>query len=344
LVARRLVAPLVVLVTAHALVVAAPLLAPYDPTEQHRAFPYAPPARLHLVDDSGHWQLRPFVYEVRERPGEPGIYTEDRGRVHPLRLLPRRAERVPGGPPFARRRLFGVDPPGHLFLLGTDAYGRDQLSRLLYGGRLSLGAGLGAALIALGLGFCIGVVSGFRGGWTDAVLMRTSEVFLAVPWLYLLLAVRAALPLHVDPAAAFLTVIGVVGLVDWPRTARLVRGVALSVREQAFVLAARGFGASELDIIRIHVAPHAASVALTQAAIIIPQYVMAEVALSFLGLGVAEPAPSWGSMLASLQEYRVLTTCWWMCAPALVLVPIFVAYFALAESLQRGTARTGSVL
>jgi peptide/nickel transport system permease protein len=326
--------PLLVLAAVHALALAAPLVSPYDPVEQNRAFPYAPPSRLHLIDDAGNWHLRPFVYGVRERPDRLGTYVEDPARRWPLRLLARRVERGPAGFPVTRRRFFGVDSPGHLFLLGTDAYGRDQLSRLLHGGRLSLGAGLGAALVALGLGFCVGLASGFRGGRTDAVLMRTADVFLAVPWLYLLLAVRAALPLHLEPAAAFLAVIAVVGFVDWPRTARLVRGVALSVRERAFVLAVRGFGGSDLHVLRRHVAPHTTPVLLTQAAVVVPQYVMAEVALSFLGLGVAEPVPSWGTMLAPLQEYGVLTRCWWMWAPAVALVPLFLAYFLLAESLR----------
>lgn len=325
---------LALLVAVHGGAFFAGLVAPYDPITQHREYPYAPPMRLRFLDEAGRFHARPFVYALRERPGQIGSYEEDRSVAHPVRLLVRRHETGPSGFPRPRVRLFGVEEPGELFLLGTDGFGRDQLSRLLYGGRISLLAGLATAALALAIAIVVGTVAGFHAGWVDSVAMRIADVFLAVPWLYALLAVRAALPLHVAPGAAFLVVVGVIGLVDWPRSARLVRGIALSARERGFVLAARGFGASGPYLMRRHVAPQASGVLLTQAALLVPQYVMAEVMMSFLGLGVSEPQPSWGAMLASLQEYRVLTSCWWMWAPAVALAAVFLAYFALAESLQ----------
>ena len=328
-----------VLVAVHAAVLLAGVVAPYDPITQHREFPYAPPMRIRFVDEAGQLHLRPFVHALREKPGQFGSYEEDRSVAYRLRLFVRRQETGPSGFPRPRVRLFGVEEPGQMFLLGTDGFGRDQLSRLLYGGRISLLAGLATAALALGLALVVGTVAGFHGGWVDGIAMRVSDLFLAVPWLYALLAVRAALPLHMAPDAAFLVVVAVVGLVDWPRTARLVRGIALSARERGFVLAARGFGASDTYLMRRHVAPQAFGVLLTQGALLVPQYVMAEVMMSFLGLGVSEPQPSWGAMLASLQEYRILTSCWWMWAPAVALVAVFVAYFALAESLQDPEAR-----
>jgi peptide/nickel transport system permease protein len=267
--------------------------------------------------------LRPFVYGLAEDSDRPLLYREDRTRVHAVRFF------VNGG-----RRFFGVDEPGRVFLLGTDALGRDQLSRLLHGGRLSLLAGLIAAALSLGAGFVLGISAGYYGRWVDALVMRTAEVFLALPWLYLLLAVRAFLPLHVSPAGAFLLLVTVIGLVDWARPARLLRGVALSAREREYVLAARSFGATDAYLIRRHIAPEAVGVLVTQAALLIPQYVLAEVTLSFVGLGVAEPAPSWGNMLAALQQYHVMTSYWWMWAPALALVPVFLAYHALADALH----------
>jgi peptide/nickel transport system permease protein len=172
------------------------------------------------------------------------------------------------------------------------------------------------------------------GVWLAAALWRRSELFLALPWLYLLFAVRAFLPLHVTPAQAFLLLVGVIGLVDWARPARLVRGVVLSAREREFVLAARSFGASDLYLIRRHIAPEALGVLLTQAALLVPQYVLAEVTLSFVGLGVSEPVPSWGNMLAALQQYHVLSSYWWMWLPGVALAPIFLCYHALADALH----------
>jgi peptide/nickel transport system permease protein len=323
----------------HLAALGAGFLAPYAPTEQNRTLPYAPPTRLRLVDADGRLHLRPFVYALRDAEGDVGGYEEDRSRAVPVRLL------VAGAPYSVaglggRRHLFGVEEPARIFLLGTDGLGRDQLSRLLHGAQISLAAGLLAAALSLGLGWLLGTLAGFYGRWIDAVVMRGAELFLALPWLYLLFAVRAVLPLHMPAGRAFLMVVLVVGLVDWARPARLVRGLVLSARERNYVLAARGFGASDLYLIRRHIAPHTRRLLLTQAALLVPQYILAEVTLSFLGLGVGEPVPSWGNMLAALQHYHVLVSYWWMWVPGLVLVPIFLAYFALAEALPAGAEAT----
>jgi peptide/nickel transport system permease protein len=180
----------------------------------------------------------------------------------------------------------------------------------------------------------IGMAAGYYGGWRDEILMRVAELFLALPWLYLLFALRAFLPLSVSPIQAFLLVVIVIGLVGWARPARVVRGVVLSVKERDFVRAARGFGASGAYLLRRHIFPETASVLLTQAAILVPQFVLAEMTLSFLGLGVPEPVSSWGNLLATLQQYSVLVSYWWMYLPALAIVPFFLGYLGLASALQ----------
>jgi len=228
-----------------------------------------------------------------------------------------------------------------VFLMGSDAYGRDLFSRVLFGGQASLLAGLIGAGLTLSIGLCIGAVAGFWGGWKDEALMRVAELFLALPWIYLLFAMRAFLPLAVPPLKAFLLVVLVIGAVGWARPARMVRGIVLSARERDFVRAARGFGASGSYLLRRHILPETVGVLLTQAAILVPQFVLAEMTLSFLGLGVPEPLPSWGNMLASLQHYNVLVSYWWMYLPALAMVPFFLGYLVLASLLQQssGTAK-----
>jgi peptide/nickel transport system permease protein len=211
----------------------------------------------------------------------------------------------------------------------------------LYGGQISLFAGLLATFLSLILGMLLGMLAGFYGGWSDAVIMRGVELFLALPWLYLLLALRAFLPLHTGPRQTFLLLIGVIGLVGWARPARIIRGVVLSAKERSHLLAARSFGASDLYLLRRHVLPETQSVVVTQAALLIPQYVLAEVTLSFLGLGVSEPIPSWGSMLATLQQYHILVSDWWMFYPGAVLVVVFLSYGALSNALQADTAKQG---
>src|SRR5215469_4222322 len=323
-----------VLISIHIVVLSAGFFAPYDPTEQNRDFSFAPPMHLHFVDAAGKFHLRPFVYQYLIRNGNGGQgYEEDRSRMWPLRFFVREERRADERREGWAWHLFAVDAPGRVFLLGTDDYGRDQLSRFIYGGQISLFAGLLAAALSLGLGMVIGGVAGYFGSWLDSVLMRGTEIFMALPWIYLLFAVRAFLPLHVGARQSFFLLLAVIGLTGWARPARLIRGVILSAKERDFVRAARGFGASNSYILRRHLLPETASVLLTQAAILIPQCILAEVTLSFLGLGVAEPVPSWGNMLASLQKYYVLESYWWMLFPGIALIPILLLYNALANAL-----------
>src|SRR5713226_8892682 len=340
--ARRTITKwLITLAVLHGIVVCAGFFAPYDPGEQDRESPYLPPMHLHLLDSKGHLHARPFVYSLKLREGSFDQYEEDTTEPHPLKFFLRGSYyRLLGFLP-GRRHFFGAEN-ARIYLLGTDAYCRDQLSRLLFGGQVSLLAGLLGAGITLLIGLCIGAVAGYYGGWTDSLLMRLAELFLALPWLYLLFAIRAFLPLAVSPLKTFFLIIAVIGMVGWARPARLVRGVVLSAKERDFVRAARGFGATNGYLLRRHILPETSSVVLTQAAILIPQYVLAEMTLSFLGLGVPEPVPSWGSLLASLQQYSVLVSSWWMYAPALAIVPFFLVYLGLASALQQD-AGTGKI-
>lgn len=329
---------LIVLGVLHGIVACAGFFAPYDPVEQDRKSPYLPPMRLHLWDTQGHFHTRPFVYSVKLRDGSFDQYEEDTAQPNPLKFFVMGARyRLLGILP-CRLHLFGAENT-RIYLLGSDAYGRDQFSRLLFGGQVSLLAGLVGAGLTLLIGSCIGAVAGYYGGWRDDLLMRGAELFLALPWLYLLFALRAFLPLAVSPLEAFFLIIAVIGAVGWARPARLVRAVVLSAKERDFVRAARGFGATDVYLLRQHILPETASVLLTQAAILVPQYVLAEMTLSFLGLGVPEPLPSWGNLLSNLQQYSVLVSYWWMYLPALVMVPFFLGYLGLASSLQeRGEA------
>lgn len=315
----------------HVLLLCAGFFAPYDPTTQHRDLPWAEPTRVRMIDNQGRFHLRPFVYAPAARAGATD--GADPTARFPLRFLVRGSEYSVLGVR-VDWHLVGVDEPARLFLFGTDEYGRDVLSRLLYGGRISLLAGWAAAALSLGVALVLGLLAGFHGRWVDEAVMRLAELFLALPWLYLLFAARAFLPLHVDPRGAFLLVVAIVGAIGWARPARLIRGVVLSARERKYVVASRGFGATDFHLLRHHVLPQTYGILLTQAAILIPHYMLAEVTLSFFGLGVAEPTPSWGNLLASLQRYHVLTSYWWMFLPALVLVAVTFTYQMLATSLH----------
>ena len=205
------------------------------------------------------------------------------------------------------------------------------MSRVLVGGQISVAAGITATLIALLAGSILGIIAGYYGRWIDESLMGVTELFLSLPWLYFLLGVRAFLPLHLSTIKTFFLLTGVIGLIGWARPARLVRGIVLSSRNRNYVLAARGFGGSDFYILRRHILPETFGVLLTQAALLVPRYIAAEVTLSFFGLGVNEPVPSWGNMLSTLQQYSVLVSYGWLLAPACALVVTSVIYSSLAD-------------
>lgn len=338
---KKVIASLMVLVALHMAILFAGFVAPCDPAVQKRDFPYAPPTHLHFVDLNGHWHFRPFVYAIVPSPEGLYEYRETREHESPVHFFVGGDSYKIAGLFSCHVHLFGVDAPAEVFLAGTDSYGRDQLSRILFGGQMSLTAGLLATAISLFLGLVVGCVAGFYGKWIDESVMRLVELFMVLPWLYLLLAVRSFLPLHLSPAQTFFLVIGVIGTIGWARPARLIRGVVLSAKTQKYVLASRGFGASDFYIARRHVLPHTYGVLLTQAALLVPQYIVAEVTLSFFGLGLSEPTPSWGNLLANLQQYNVLAAYWWMFAPALALVLVSSGYLGVAnavhEKLQSGS-------
>ena len=197
--------------------------------------------------------------------------------------------------------------------LGTDALGRDILSRLLVGARVSLLVGLTAVLIGGSLGTAIGLLSGYYGGWTDRIIMRLGEVQLAFPFILLALAVMAVL------GPGLVNIIGVLGLTSWVTYARVVRSEVLSLREREFVQAARALGAPAPRVLVLHARPNVVGVVIVFATFSVASTIRAEAVLSFLGLGVGASTPTWGSMLADAREY--MTDAWWLTAfPGLAIL------------------------
>lgn len=320
------------LVGLHLALLLAGFFAPYDPVAQNRELSYAPPTHLHFRDNAG-LHLRPFVYasEAVLQGDQQGSYQENHGQEYKIHILVSGPSYKLLGVYSSTAHLFGVDEPGKIFLFGTDAYGRDEFSRVLFGGQISVAAGMVATFITLLAGSIVGVIAGYYGGWVDEVLMGINELFLSLPWLYFLLGVRAFLPLHLSTLRTFFLLTGVIGLIGWARPARLLRGVVLSSRNRNYVLAARSFGATDYYLLRRHILPELSGLLLTQAALLVPRYIAAEVTLSFFGLGVNEPVPSWGNMLSTLQQYSVLVSYGWLLAPACALVVTSVLYSSLAE-------------
>lgn len=241
--------------------------------------------------------------------------------------------------PMAQDREHAGNPPSSHHWLGTDDYGRDVFARFCHGGRWSILSGAVVTCIVLAIGWLVGGVAGYRGGWADQILMRVTEVFLVLPWLYLLIALRATLPLDLRPRTAMLLMLLLIAGISWPRPARLVRGLVMSLREQGYVEAAVGFGVPHWKVFLHHVAPGTFGLLATQALILLPGFVLADVAISFLGLGTAEPDPSWGALLIPLKHAWMLQQEWWRVLPALLMLPFFASFAWAANAYGRKLAR-----
>lgn len=240
---------------------------------------------------------------------------------------------------FDGRLVASADPRSPLLPLGSDSLGRDQWSRLVHGARLSLGlaaAGLAGALLA---GAAVGLVAGERGGRLDTVLMRVADLFIAWPVLYVVLVLRAALPLSLPLAATFLLMAGVLALAGWPLVARAVRAVTVAERTREFVLAAEAAGASRLWILRRHLLPAALPVMATKALLLLPSFILAEATLSFIGFGFPEPAPSWGTMLREVSSAFVLRQAPWLLSPAAAIAVVTLAVNLIADADADPTQR-----
>ena len=223
---------------------------------------------------------------------------------------------------FSRGAFVSVDAAyGHAwFPLGSDALGRDQLARLAVGARLSLGVALAAAAGALLIGAIVGALAGFFGGVLDDGLMRIADVIVALPALYVVLALRAAMPLVLTGPQVFWTLVLVLALVGWPFPARGVRAVVAAERVREYAESARALGASRTRLLLRHLLPAARGFLIVQATLLVPAFILAEATLSYVGLGFGAPISSWGAMLREAGSGRVLVEAPWLLAPATGIV------------------------
>ncbi len=232
---------------------------------------------------------------------------------------------------FSGRLVSSRDADEPLLPLGSDSLGRDQWTRLLHGARLSLGLTLAGVVGAVSIGVLAGLIAGRREGWLETALMRVADLFIAWPALYVVLVLRAALPLSLPFATLFALMATVLTLAGWPIVARAVRAVTASERARESVLAAEAAGASPGWAIRRHLLPAALPVIATQALLLVPAFILAEATLSFVGLGFSEPTPSWGTMLREASNPFTLRHAPWLLAPAAAIALVTLAVNLLAE-------------
>jgi ABC-type dipeptide/oligopeptide/nickel transport system permease subunit len=240
--------------------------------------------------------------------------------------------------PYAKQfREYPNASPSRQFPLGTDELGRDRLSRLLHGSRVSLIMAPAAAFLSTLVAALLGVSAGFLGGWWERRVLNLADLFLSLPWFFLLLTVRAMLPLNVSPVVSVLITFTMLGLLGWAGSARVIRAGARSLREADFVLHARACGTRGARLVLRHMLPNLKPILLAQFWISVPLFILAEANLGLLGLGVTEPLPSWGGLLRELENYPAVLENPWMLAPVVLLIVVVGSLqLALAEEVHSG--------
>ena len=223
--------------------------------------------------------------------------------------------------------------PSKQFLLGTDALGRDRFSRLIYGTRVSLLLAPAAALISTLLAALIGGVAGYFGGWTETLALRLIDLFLSMPWLFLLITVRAMLPLNTPPVLSVVITFSLLGLLGWAASARVVAAGAKSLSASDLVLQAKASGFHGFRLFAVHVLPNLKPLLVAQFLISIPMYILAEANLGILGLGVSEPLPSWGSLLREIEAYSAASQPW-LFVPLVLLVAVVTCFQVALSSKE----------
>ncbi len=332
---RLAVVSLVVVVAAYLGAATCEFWAPTGQDSYHATYSFAPPQRVHLSLDGG---VRLFVYEYRSSADPATLqrrFSVDTTRQVPLRFFTR-------GEPYhlfglipMDRHFFGTARAGQPFyLLGADQQGRDIASRIIFGARVSLSVGLLGILVGLVLGVLLGGLSGYLGGATDTVIQRGIEFIMSIPTLPLWLGLAAAVPPGWGPIKTYFAITVILSLISWTGLARVVRGKFLELRAEDYVLAAELDGAGRHRVIVRHLLPGMTSFIIASLTLSVPGVILAETALSFLGLGLLPPAVSWGVLLQEAQNIRVLSTAPWLLTPCAAVVITVIALNFVGDGLR----------
>jgi peptide/nickel transport system permease protein len=299
----------------------------------------SPPQLPRFIDAEGNFHLRPFVYgwisEVDQQTARRH-FTVDTSRRFPLHLLVHGEPYKLWGIVESDLHLFGAEG-GYAFLLGGDRLGRDLLSRIIFGGRVSLTIGVLGVAITMILGTILGTASGYLGGKLDTLVQRFIEIMMSFPAIPLWMALTAAMPADWSSIQTYFAITTLLGLLSWGGLARQVRGRVLTMREFDFVQASRALGASDGRIVFGHMIPNVLGQVIVLATLAIPWIILAETSLSFLGLGIRPPLTSWGVLLEEAQNVQVLRYHPWLVIPVVFLVLAVLAYNFLGDGIRDAT-------
>jgi peptide/nickel transport system permease protein len=334
----------VVLLFLYAAALLGSFVAPYEPSQRDYGATSMPPTVPRFFDEAGGFHPRPFVYGMKLADPERMRWETDTTKKHPVRFLVKGYRYRLWWVIPTDIHLFGVDRPGKVALFGRDSVGRDVFSRVIAGGKVSLSIGIVGISISLCIGLFMGGIAGYFGGWTDRLMMRLVEFLLSIPTLYLIIALRAYFQTKgvfgiggstVSSTQMYLIIVVILAFVGWAGQARVVRGMVLSIKEQDFVTAERALGAGTLRIIARHILPNTFSYAIISATIAVPGYILGEVTLSFLGVGIQEPQVSWGIMLNQAQSADTIRDFpWLLFAPGAVIFVTVFAFNFLGDGLR----------
>jgi peptide/nickel transport system permease protein len=313
----------------------AEFLAPYNLHSRHPDFIHAPPQSVHLFHEGSF--VGPFVYGRKmtlDMDTLRRVYTELPDQVQPLRFFCRSDSYRFWGLFESNTHLVCPAEGGQLFLLGTDRLGRDVLSRIIYGARISLTIGLIGIAISFSLGVIIGGWAGYLGGVFDLVVQRIIEVLQSIPSIPLWMALAAIMPVTWSPMLIYLGITAILGLLDWTGLARAVRSKLFSLREEDYVLAAQLMGAKSSRIIGRHLVPGFMSHLIATATMSVPGMILGETALSFLGLGLRPPITSWGILLTEAKSVSVIAFYPWLLFPIIPVMLVILAFNFLGDGLR----------
>jgi peptide/nickel transport system permease protein len=311
------------------------ILAPYSQQARNTDFIYAPPQAVHLFHDGAF--VGPFVYgrsQTLDMVSLQRVYTDNTADVQKLRFFCQGDAYKFWGMIPASLHLVCPAKEGQFFLLGTDRLGRDVLSRIIYGARISLTIGIFGVMMSFVLGIVIGGLAGYHGGWFDAITQRLIEVLQSIPSIPLWMALAAIIPVTWSPILVYIGITLILGLLDWTGLARGVRSKLLALREEDYVLAARLMGAGSGRIIRRHLIPGFMSHLIASATLTIPGMILGETALSFLGLGLRAPISSWGILLTEARSVNIIALYPWLMFPVIPVIAVILAFNFLGDGLR----------
>ncbi len=327
---------LLILLFLYLAVFLASFITPYSKDYSNRNKAYCPPSKIYIINEQGKLSL-PYTYNyIRyfDKENFDSKYIEDRTHKYRVKYFSKGEKyKLFGIIPFDRH-FYDVEKGGELYLLGTDINGRDNFSRLLYGGRISLTIGFLALFISFPLGMLYGGISGYLGGKTDFIMMRISEAIMSIPSFYLLIILASILPANMTSAQRFSLIVVILALIGWAGFSRVVRGMVLSIKKKEFVIAAEAIGASNFRTIVFHILPQTLSYVIVAMTLSVPSYILSESGLSFLGLGIQQPDASWGNMLKEAQEFINIVSRPWLLTPGFLIFVAVLSFNVIGDTIR----------